>query len=171
MTDQTVRYDNPVTYIHIWTHAILGPVSSHNSTLAQTRACIFVARTWHNLKLKSSVNGLFQLYNSSYTECSVASFIVKREIQFLKKFLLVSHKANPLAWLGLLLQNCCRLQGSVLMEMLWERPCSNRRVSRHLRRGGAGRSWTPHTLTLNWKRATSYSLVQLVQVRLLSTLS
>lgn len=67
-------------------------------------------------------------------------------------------------WLFLLFQSFCRLQGSVLMEMLWERPCSSRQASRRRRRRGAGRSWTPHTPTLNWRRATSYFLGPLAQV-------
>lgn len=67
---------------------------------------------------------------------------------------------------GLLFQSCCRLQESALMEMLSGRPCSSRRANRHLRRGEVGKCWTLHTLRLNWRRATLFCLVQLVQVSL-----
>lgn len=62
------------------------------------------------------------------------------------------------------LQSCCRSQGSAPMATLWGPPCSSRATSRRPKSEGAGRSWTPHMPTLNWRRATSYFLVQLAQV-------
>lgn len=80
------------------------------------------------------------------------------------EFLQFTNKVPSMA--GLLLQSCCRLQESALMEMHLVRPCSSRQANRHLRRGEVGRSWTPHTPTLNWRRVTLYCLVQLVPVSL-----
>lgn len=65
-----------------------------------------------------------------------------------------SEQRSPLAPSSSL-QSCCRSQGSALMGMHWERPCSNRPVSTPPRRGGGERSWTLPTPTSNWTRATS----------------